>query len=227
MSYWPRRCCGPPAMLEGPVFICNAVCTCMDGCQISSTSKGKPSLSNEYEMTDFRQTWYVGSGGVTSITHVVCCHQMRTSNTSFTYLFSLANNKKSQISRVLYGLHWWNLGMWVVMGTSTTHIICCHQMCIFIASFAYLFYLANDKKNQICNNWYAHVKSDLNHFQLMPTKGCPRCTFCEYSEGISRELQNSSFDCFDMCDLLKFLCHFEFPGQFTIRCMHYFLKKCW
>ena len=29
----------------------------------SSTSKGKPSLSNENAMTDFRQTWYVGSDG--------------------------------------------------------------------------------------------------------------------------------------------------------------------
>ena len=37
-------------------------------------------------------------------------------------------------------------GMWVVMGTSTTHVVCRHQMRIFNASFAYLFYLANDKK---------------------------------------------------------------------------------
>ena len=29
----------------------------------SSTSKDKPLLSNENAMTDFRQTWYVGSGG--------------------------------------------------------------------------------------------------------------------------------------------------------------------
>ena len=42
----------------------------MDGCTdvcndvgFSSTSKSKPSLSNENAMTDFRQTWYVGSGG--------------------------------------------------------------------------------------------------------------------------------------------------------------------
>ena len=35
----------------------------MDVCQISSTSKGKLSLSNENAMTDFLQTWYVGSGG--------------------------------------------------------------------------------------------------------------------------------------------------------------------
>ena len=36
--------------------VCNAV-------GFSLTSKGKPSLSNENAMTDFRQTWYVGSGG--------------------------------------------------------------------------------------------------------------------------------------------------------------------
>ena len=79
------------------VFICDAVC--MDGCtdvcrptdvctdvDFSSTSKGKPSLSNENAVTDFRQTWYVGSGGV-STTHMVCRHQMRTFNISFAYLF--------------------------------------------------------------------------------------------------------------------------------------------
>ena len=40
-----------------------------------SLSKGKPLLSNENAMTDFRQTWYVVVGG-TSTTHMVCCHQM-------------------------------------------------------------------------------------------------------------------------------------------------------
>ena len=38
------------------MYVCNDV-------GFSSTSKGKPSLSNENAMTDFRQTWYVGSGG--------------------------------------------------------------------------------------------------------------------------------------------------------------------
>ena len=38
------------------------------------------------------------------------------------------------------------LGMWVVMGTNTTHIACRHQMHIFDTSFAYLFWLANNKK---------------------------------------------------------------------------------
>ena len=38
------------------------------------------------------------------------------------------------------------LGMWVVMGTSTTHVVCCHRMRISNTSFAYLFWLANNKK---------------------------------------------------------------------------------
>ena len=38
------------------------------------------------------------------------------------------------------------LGMWVVIGTSTTHVVCCHRMCIFNSSFAYLFWLANNRK---------------------------------------------------------------------------------
>ena len=38
------------------------------------------------------------------------------------------------------------LGMWVVTGTGTTHVDCHYQMCIFNTSFAYLFWLANNKK---------------------------------------------------------------------------------
>ena len=58
------------------------------------------------------------------------------------------------------------IGMWVVMGTSTAHVICCHWMHIFNASFAYLFWLANNKKGKypefcigyIDETWY--VDSD-------------------------------------------------------------------
>ena len=38
------------------------------------------------------------------------------------------------------------LGMWVVMGTSATHVVYCHRMRISNTSFAYLFWLANNKK---------------------------------------------------------------------------------
>ena len=47
-------------------------------------------------------------------------------------------------------------------------------------------------KNQICNNWYAYVKSYLRSLPTYAPKGGPRCIFCEYSEPVSRELQNSS-----------------------------------
>ena len=80
----------------------------------------------------------------TSTTHVVCRHQMRIFNMSFAYLFWLAINKKLNIQSSV----WATLmepGIWVVMGTSTTHVVCFHQMRIFNTSFAYLFWLANIK----------------------------------------------------------------------------------
>ena len=150
------------------------VCTdgWMDVGQISSTSKDKPSFSNENAMTDFRQTWYVGSGG-TSTTHVVCHHWVRIFNILFAYLFWLGNDKKVKYPEFCMGYideTWYvgsdghniqssvwatlmKLGMWVVMGTSTTHVICHHHMHIFSTSFAYLFWLAN-KKNQISRVLY-------------------------------------------------------------------------
>ena len=36
---------------------------------------------------------------------------------------------------------------WYV-GKSTTHVVCCHQMHIFNTSFAYLLWLANNKKKK-------------------------------------------------------------------------------
>ena len=38
------------------------------------------------------------------------------------------------------------LGMCVVMATSTTHEVCRHRMHIFNISFAYLFWLADNKQ---------------------------------------------------------------------------------
>ena len=106
-------------MLEGPLsFHLETLSVCMYVCTdvgFSSTSKGKPSLSNENTMTNFFKTWYVGSGGI-STTHVVYHHRKRIFNTSFAYLFWLARNKK-----VKYPEFCMDLGMWVVMGTSTTH----------------------------------------------------------------------------------------------------------
>ena len=56
------------------------------------------------------------------------------------------------------------LGMWVVMGTSPTHVVCRHQTRILNTSFAYLFWLANNKK-----------KSNISpaHFLTLPKDGTP------------------------------------------------------
>ena len=40
------------------------------------------------------------------------------------------------------------LGMWVVLGTNVTYMVCCHQMCTLNSSFVYLFCLANKNKGQ-------------------------------------------------------------------------------
>ena len=50
------------------------------------------------------------------------------------WLISKKLNKQSSVWATLM-----KLGMWVVKGTSTTHVVCRHQMCIFNTLFAYLF----------------------------------------------------------------------------------------
>ena len=72
-------------------FSCHAICkdVYMDVCTdvgFSSTSKVNICFSNENAMTNFRETWYVGSGA-RSTTHVVCRDRMHIFNTSFAYLF--------------------------------------------------------------------------------------------------------------------------------------------
>ena len=85
------------------VFICHAFCMyrCMD-VGFSSTSKGKPSLSNENAMTDFPQTWYVGGRGHKYYPRH-CHHRVHIFNTSFAYLFRLANNKKVKYPKFCMG----------------------------------------------------------------------------------------------------------------------------
>ena len=82
----------------------------------------------------------------TSTSHVVCRHQMCIFNTSFAYLFSLSNNKiKVNIQSFVWATVM-KRGMWVVVGTSITHQVCDHWMCIFNNSFAYMLWLANKKR---------------------------------------------------------------------------------
>ena len=45
------------------------------------------------------------------------------------------------------------LGMWVVGGTSTTHVVCRHRMRILVPHFAYLFWLDDNKKVKYPEFW--------------------------------------------------------------------------
>ena len=143
------------------VFRCNSVCTnvCMYVCmhmywyKISSTSKGKPSLSNENAMTDFHQTWYVGSGAQLLTTWSVvteCAYLIPHLHICSDWLIINKSNIQSSVWATLM-----KLSMWVVMGISATHVVCRHQTRIFNTSFAYIFWLADNKKSQISRVLYA------------------------------------------------------------------------
>ena len=64
--------------------------------------------------------------------------------------------------------------------------------------------------------YICYKKANLHSTSWHSPKGGPRCIFCEYSEHVSREPQNSSFILFCF-DLLWFFCH---P-------MTFFLKHFW
>ena len=103
----------------------------------SSTSKGKPSLSNENAVTNFRQTWYVGSWEVQVLPMwsviTECAHLIPHLHICSDWLIKKSNIQSSVWATLK------KLGMWVVMGTTTTHVVYCHRMRIFNTSFAYLF----------------------------------------------------------------------------------------
>ena len=113
------------------------------------------------------------------------------------------------------------LDMWVVMGTVLPRWSVVTK-CAYLIS---LLHIRSEQKIQICNNWYAHVKSDLKSLPtLIRPKGGPRCIFCEYSERVSREPQNSicflyfvNFVFILFCFVL--FCFFFLPGWFL--CMHH------
>ena len=62
---------------------------------------------------------------------------------------SLVNNLGPPLSSA------WIRPWLVVMGASTTHMVCCHQMRIFNTSLAYLFWLAYNKKSNIQSSVWA------------------------------------------------------------------------
>ena len=84
------------------------------------------------------ETWYVGSDGykyfpcgLSSVNvHILMPHLHICSD----WLITKKSNIQSSVWATLM-----KLGMWVVMGTRTTRVICRHQICIFNTSFAYLF----------------------------------------------------------------------------------------
>ena len=91
-------------------------------------------------MTNIRKTWYVGSGGhkYYPCGHVVCRQRMCIFNTSLHICSAWLITKKANIQSSVWATVM-KLGMWVVVGTSTTHMVCHHQMRMFNTSFAYLF----------------------------------------------------------------------------------------
>ena len=95
------------------------------------------------------QTCYVGSGHkyftecTYLIPHLHICSD---------WLITKKSNIQSSEWAILV-----KLGMWVVMGTSSTHVVCRHQMCIFNTSFSYLFWLANNQKVEYPEFWMGYI----------------------------------------------------------------------
>ena len=85
-------------------------------------------------MTDFHETWYVGS-----------VHQMRIFNSWFAYLFLLANNNKGKYPEFYMG---YSDETWYVGSSALKYYPCVLllSMRILSTSFAYLFWLANNNK---------------------------------------------------------------------------------
>ena len=114
-------CCGLPVRLEGPLRFSLSPCL-HEWVDVgsSSTKKVNLSFSNENAMTDFLKTWYVGSGG-----HKYYTRGLSSSNAHLIPHLHICSDwliTKTAISRAT------ELGMWVVMGTSTTQVVCCYWM---------------------------------------------------------------------------------------------------
>ena len=76
----------------------------------------------------------------TSTTHVVCLHRMHIliPHLHICSDWLITKKQKTNIQSSVWATLM-KLSMWVAMGTSTTHVVCRHQMRIFNTSFAYLF----------------------------------------------------------------------------------------
>ena len=123
---------------------------CMDGwmgVDCSSTKKVNLRFSNENAVTNFRKTLYVGSGAqVLPKWSVVtkCAYLIHHLHICSDWLIIKKANIQSSVWATVT-----KLSMWVVIDTSSTHDVCCHQMHIFNTTFPHL---------HICSDWLTTKK---------------------------------------------------------------------
>ena len=127
------------------VFICHARWLDVG---FSSTKKVNLRFCNDNAMTNFCKTWYVGSGGahVLPMWSVVteCANLIPHLHICSDWLITKKSNIQSSVWATLM-----KCGIWVVMmGTSMIQVVCQNWMRTLNTSFAYLFWLANNKKGK-------------------------------------------------------------------------------
>ena len=102
----------------------------------------------EFCMDYIDETWYVDSDGhkcyPRSLFSLKCVYLIPHLHICSDWLITKKSNIQSSVWATVM-----KLGMWVVTCTSTTHMVCRHQIHIFNTSFSYLFWLANNKKSNI------------------------------------------------------------------------------
>ena len=133
-------------------------------------------------MTDFHKTCYVSSAGhiqsfmkIGPHTYVVCCHQLRI------FLLPILNicsdwliTKKANIQNSVWATVT-TLGMWVVVGTSTSHMVLPQRRrwpMLSLCTYCKLYHtqhtghstIERDPSSQLC------VEGIQNFFQTLPFK---------------------------------------------------------
>ena len=82
-----------------------------------------------------------------------------------------------QVSQVLYPCATlMKLGMWIMVGTNITHVVCHQEICISNISFAYLFWLANIKKGKYLESnrkQFVDYNSHISELKLI-SSGMPQ-----------------------------------------------------
>ena len=155
-------------MLGGPLgfqlsrWLYRCMYGCMYKCRFLVSIKGKPLLlywERNYSIFVKLGMWVVGAQVLPTWSVVTeCAYLIPHLHICSDWLITKKSNIQSFVWATLM-----KLGMWVVMGTSTTYVICHHRICIFDTLFAYLIWLANNKKvkyPEFCmghsdETWYA------------------------------------------------------------------------